>query len=406
MCMVGADLCGAPAGFAQSPGRTHVCPYADLQFAMASVRKKQVEEEPAEPELEEEEEGEQEDEALEVEEEGEPEAEPEPRPRRTAKTRAPKRSAAAPVQRQRAARREAPRRRDPRQPSLFSRLGEERVSRPLIRMGGSILLSLLAIGGLIALFYLFAGSRFFALKGVDVVWVWPAAQPGVAPLLSANEVEEIVRRPPNVMRGVLNADLEDIRRQLKENPLIREVEVARLLPDRLRVSIVERQPRALALKSNANGTDRSVVCVDDEGVMFGDRTAHWRGGDVPLIDGLAEGGEDAKEVNRRWIMIYKKLMAELDQTEPPLSSRIDVIHFDNDRGVRLTLKDKREEVLVGAEDFRTRLNVALDILDAVGRKDLEKLNVLRIGDAERLLNGKINYLNVNDPKRPVVGLDE
>jgi hypothetical protein len=52
------------------------------------------------------------------------------------------------------------------------------------------------------------------------------------------------------------------------------------------------------------------------------------------------------------------------------------------------------------------LNVALDILAAIGRKDLETLNVLRIGDAERLLNGKINYVNVNDPKRPVIGLDE
>ncbi|HEV2667257.1 MAG TPA: hypothetical protein VG324_20225, partial [Blastocatellia bacterium] len=110
---------------------------------MATVRKRkrQVEEEPPEPAPEEEEEGEREDEAAEVEEEGE--TDDEQRPRRTAKTRAPKRSVAAPVQRQKAARREAPRRRDPRQPSLFSRVWQERVSRPVIRMGGSILLSAL-----------------------------------------------------------------------------------------------------------------------------------------------------------------------------------------------------------------------------------------------------------------------
>ncbi|MGH9752262.1 MAG: hypothetical protein ACREA2_05710, partial [Blastocatellia bacterium] len=121
---------------------------------MASVRKKQVEEEPAEPEPEEEEEGEQEEEDPEVEEEDEPEAEPEPRPRRSAKTRAPKRIATAPVPRQKAARREAPRRRDPRQPSLFSRLGQERISGTATRTVGSILLSLLALIGLIVLFYL------------------------------------------------------------------------------------------------------------------------------------------------------------------------------------------------------------------------------------------------------------
>ncbi|HZF39316.1 MAG TPA: FtsQ-type POTRA domain-containing protein, partial [Blastocatellia bacterium] len=267
------------------------------------------------------------------------------------------------------------------------------------RMVGSILLSLLVMIGVVILFQFFAGSRFFALKGVDVVW--PAAKPGVAPILSAGDVEEMVKRMPTVLHGVLKADLEQIREELKKNPLMREVEVARLLPDRLRVSVIERQPVALARRS-----DSSIVCVDDDGVMFG-RASDWRGGATPpLLNGLAEGGEDAKDVNRQWIMMYKKLMAELDQAEPPLSSQIDEILFRKDDDVRLVLTNKRGGVVVGREDFRTRLNVALDILAAIDRKDLDALNVLRIGDAERLLSEKINYVNVVDPKRPVVGLNE
>ncbi len=365
---------------------------------MASARKKQVKEkeervEPA-PEEEEakEEEGDQEEAAAEDEEGSEPEGEPPPR--RTAKTRAPKRSATAPASRQKTAKSTRP-----KQPSLFARVGRERVSRPAIRLGGSILLSLLALVGLVVLFHLFAGSKFFALKGVDVIW--PATQPGVAPLLEASEVEEIVKRLPTVSRGVLKADLEEIRKELKEkNPLIREVEVARLLPDRLRVSVIERRPVALARRS-----DSSVVCVDDDGMMFGDARL-WRGGPMPPpINGLAEGGEDAKAINRQWIAMYKKLMADLNQSDPPLSSQIDEIIFKDD-GVRLALTEKRGMVVIGNEDFRTRLNIALDILAAISNKDLNALNVLRISDAERLLNGKINYVNVNDPKRPVVGLDE
>src|SRR5215470_6995565 len=327
-------------------------------MATGRKRKRQVEEEPAEVAPEEEEEGEQEDEGAEVEEEGEPEEEP--RPRRTAKTRAPKRSATAPVPRQKAVKREPAKPRDPRQPSLFSRVGQERVSRPVVRMGGSILLSLVVIVAVVILFQLFAGSKFFALKGVDVVW--PAAKPGVAPLLEAGEVEGVVRGMTTVRKGVLKADLEEIRSELKKNPLMREVEVARLLPDRLRVSVVERQPVALALKGGINARDRSVVCVDDEGVLFGD-SSHWRGKPwPPLISGLAEdGSEDAKQMNRHWIAMYKRLMAELDQTEPPLSSRIDEVFFDKDAGVRLRLAEKREVVLIGKEDFRTRLNIALDI---------------------------------------------
>src|SRR5215813_2404946 len=371
---------------------------------MASRRKRQLEEEPQALELEEPDEVFEQEAAIdEIEEEVKPKREAGTRPRRTAKTRAPKQSSTAPPPRQRGPRRDPSRSRDPRQLSLFSRLAPERVSHTVAGAGGSILIILLAIGGAVVLLHLFAGSRFFALKGVDVRW--PALKTGEKPLLTASEVDVMVR--PIVKSGVLNADLETIREELEKYPLIREAQVARLLPDRLRVSIVERQPVALALKGDKNTGERSVVCVDDEGVMFGD-SSHWRGKPwPPLISGLAEdGGEDARQANRHWIAMYKRLMAELDQTEPPLSSRVDEVFFDKDAGVRLRLAEKREAVLIGKEDFRTRLNIALDILAAIGSKDLDKLNVLRIGDAERLLGGKINYVNVNDPKRPVVGLDE
>ncbi len=360
---------------------------------MASRRDRHIEEEPEEVEPEEEVGRKAVPPRGEIEDVVEPESRP--RPRRTAKTRAPRQSSTAPAARRKVSRREPPGRRDARQLSLFSRLAPERISSRVTSAGGSILISLLAIGVLIVLFHLFAGSRFFALRGVDVVW--PAAKSEGGALLSAEEVEEMVR--PIVKSGVLNADLEEIRARLKSEPLIREAEVARLLPDRLRVSIVERHPVALARRGD------SIVCVDDEGVMFGD-ISHWRGKTPPVISGLAENGENANEINRRRVMTYKRLMAELDQSEPPLSSRIGEIHFDEDQGVRLTLADSRVSALVGREDFRSRLNTALDILDAVKRKDLGALNVLRISDAERLLNGTIVYLNVNDPKRPVVGLDE
>jgi cell division septal protein FtsQ len=312
----------------------------------------------------------------------------EPRPRRTGKARAPRRSDTAPAARPRGSRGAAAGRRAPRQLSLFSR---ERLSQNATRTGGSILLSLLAIGGLVVLFYFFAGSRFFALRGVDVTG---------NKLLSADDVEAMVK--PNVPRGVLNADLDKIRRDLKEYPLIREAEVGRLLPDRLRIVIVEREPVALARRS-----DGSVVCVDDEGVMFGDNSL-WRGRTPPpLISGLAESGERASEINRQYVMTYRRLLADLDQTEPPLSSRIDEVYFDEDQGIRLILADSRVAVLIGSEDFRARLNAALDVLDAVRNRDAERLNVLRISDAERLLSGvRIAYLNATDPKRVIVGLDE
>jgi hypothetical protein len=107
------------------------------------------------------------------------------------------------------------------------------------------------------------------------------------------------------------------------------------------------------------------------------------------------------------MLSYQKLITELDGSQPPLSSRIDEAVFDEVQGVRVILADSRVAVFLGKEDFRMRLNAALDVLDAIRRQDAENLNVLRIGDAEKLLSGaKISYLNATNPKRVVVGLDE
>ncbi|MFN0087592.1 MAG: cell division protein FtsQ/DivIB [Blastocatellia bacterium] len=323
-----------------------------------------------------------------------------PRPRRrSSKTRAPSRQAAPLRQRvfnrgrstRPASSSASGERRKPMQLSLLSAMSPGIVSGRTTRVGGGILIFLILIGGIILAYHVFAGSRFFTLKGIEVEG---------NSLLPPDEIEARVRAA--VPTGVLNADLAAIKKSLDEHPLIRSAQVARLLPDRLRVTIEERQPVALAIKR-----DGVVVCVDDEGHIFGDQSA-WRGKTIPpVIKGLAENGDQLGDINHQWIMTYRALIADLDQNEPPLSSRIDTVEFHEDRGVQVTLADTNVIVLLGKADYRTRLNAALDVVEAVRKRDGESLNVLRIADAERLLSGvRIAYLNVTDPNRIVVGLDE
>src|SRR5262249_3458176 len=150
-----------------------------------------------------------------------------------------------------------------------------------------------------------------------------------------------------------------------------------------------------------------AVRLAEGGVMVENRGCGGERRRPPITSGRRKNAAKEKKKTRHWIMTYKRLMAEFDQTQPPVSSRIGEIQFDEDQGVRLVLADSKLGVLIGKEDFRIRLNVALDILDAIKRKDLETLNVLRISDAERLLSGaKIGYLNVSNPNHLVVGFDE
>ena len=114
---------------------------------------------------------------------------------------------------------------------------------------------------------------------------------------------------------------------------------------------------------------------------------------------------EAADFNRRSVETYLRLLKQIDQGFPALSTRLDEVQFDEFDDVRVTLSDSKTIVYLGREDYRQRLNAALDVLDAVARRDLETLRLLRLGDAERLLAGaRIAYLNTKVPRRIVVGL--
>lgn len=280
---------------------------------------------------------------------------------------------------------------EPRPPSRIARMREEGTLTRMFKVGTAVTTLFLLFAGLWFTVRLFSRSRFFYLNGVEVHGNSRLAQ---------EDIERLVR--DHVPEGVLRADLPLIRANLQKHELISEVEVARLLPDRVRVTIKERAPYTLARRQ-----DDSVAAVDRNGVMFGDERL-FKGLTVPpLISGLAESGDDAAEINRQRLMLYQQLLAELDQQTPPLSARIEEVIFDENGDLRLILSGSGIAVLVGREDFRARLNAALDVLEAVRRRDVEALKVLSITDAERLLGGvRIVYVNATMPKRVIVGLAE
>jgi cell division septal protein FtsQ len=278
-----------------------------------------------------------------------------------------------------------------RRPSRIARMREEGTLTRMFKVGTAVTTLFLLFAGLWFTVRLFSRSRFFYLNGVEVHGNARIAQ---------EDIERLVQ--DHVPEGVLRADLPLIRANLQKHELISEVEVGRLLPDRLRVTIKEREPYTLARRA-----DGSVAAVDRNGVMFGDEKLFQGLTVPPLISGLAEGGADAAEANRQRLMLYQQLLAELEQQTPSLSARIEEVIFDENGDLGLVLEGSGVTVLVGREDFRARLNAALDVLEAVRRRDADALRVLSIPDAERLLSGaRIVYVNATIPKRVIVGLAE
>lgn len=323
-------------------------------------------------------------------------------PRRTSKTRRPADSGMNPLQRN-----VTPRRKKPEQQRLpydgastpggvttrrraLSRYIPDGFGRRLGKVSAALFFIGLLFGGLIFALWLFGGSRFFALRAIVLEGNNRVTFP---------EVKTMIERV--TPEGVWRAKLKVVQDELKKNELIEEAEVTRVLPDKFHVVIKEREPFALARRGE------KLVCVDRNGTMFGDASL-LKGNVPPLVRGLIDSGENIIEENRRRLMLYQQLLNDLDNAEPKLSPRIDEVVFDDELNLSLILKDSRVVVRIGQEDFRTRLNAALDVLDAIRRKDAQALQVLKIEDAERLLSStsRVAYLNATIPKRVIVGLAE
>ncbi len=262
----------------------------------------------------------------------------------------------------------------------------------VMRAVALLILGLVVFGGTATLMRSLLGSQFFNVKQIEVEG---------NNRLSREELLALVEGKAH--GGLWQVPLEEIREILKRNPWIRDVEVARQFPDKVRVKISEREPYALARRN-----DNAVVWIDRDGTVLGDQTKFNLEVVPPIISGLMEGAAaKVMEANRRHLTLYQDLLNALDAGEPRLSAQVDEVIFDGVDGLKLRVQGGRVEVLVGTQDFRKRTEEALRILQAVERKDISALRLLKISDAERLLSGRpIAYINATVPERAIVGLAE
>jgi cell division protein FtsQ len=244
--------------------------------------------------------------------------------------------------------------------------------------------------GILGAYRAFASSSLFTLRQIDLQGVAHA---------SRDDLMRGLRR--SLADGLWKADLDKVRVELEGHAWVRSAEVVRVLPDTLRVVIKEREPFVLARRSTG-----ALVWVDRDGVGLGERHLFKTETVLPLISGLEEGESDAaSEANRQRLIAYQQLLAELDQGEPRLSEILDEVNLGDLTDVRLRLMDKRVTVIVGEHEFRSRLEAALKVLNAIERKDISTLGLFKVTDAERLIKGnRIASLNATQPGRVIVGL--
>lgn len=220
-----------------------------------------------------------------------------------------------------------------------------RKSLPYLPLAGKITVAVI-VGILLFVGYRTAASAsFFQVRSVDV---------SGTSRVSTEEVRDIVRSGA-AKTGVWNADLEALSSELKKVAWVREAIVSRVLPDGLRVRVIEREPRAVVRTAEGK-----FIWVDDEAVSLGPASPadqiFMRGWDE-------ERSEGARAQNRERVQKFLEMTQDLEAKG--ISRRVSEVNLGNLRDVRaqLTGDDSLIEIQLGREDFGNRLKFALEELD-------------------------------------------
>ena len=154
----------------------------------------------------------------------------------------------------------------------------------------------------------------------------------------------------DIGRNVFYIPLDERRRELEKIPWIERATVMRLLPDQIRVTVVERQPVAFTRHGAVIGL------VDANGVLLSmaARTMAERHYSFPVITGIDPG--DPAESRRERMAVYLRLIAELDAGGRRNSQEISEIDLTDPEDARVLMPEQGADILAhfGEDHFLER----------------------------------------------------
>ena len=151
-------------------------------------------------------------------------------------------------------------------------------------------------------------------------------------------------------RNIFKVPLGERRADLERLPWVSGATVMRLLPNRLRVQLVERTPVAFTRHGTRIGlVDASGVLLDMPPESAGD--PHYS---FPVLTGLAPG--DTPEVRAARMEVYRRFMSELASAGAAVTRSLSEVDVTNPEDVKSLVTSDGADILVhfGDEDFLHR----------------------------------------------------
>jgi len=143
----------------------------------------------------------------------------------------------------------------------------------------------------------------------------------------------------DIGRNVFFVPLNERRKQLERIPWVEHATVMRVLPDQIRVALVERQPVAFTR------VGQKIGLVDADGVLLSMAAAamaqhHYS---FPVVTGIDPGDPPASRQAR--MAVYGRLMSELDSSGQHLSQQISEIDLTDPEDARVLMPEQGTDIL-------------------------------------------------------------
>lgn len=156
----------------------------------------------------------------------------------------------------------------------------------------------------------------------------------------------------DVDRNIFHVPMDQRRAQLEAMPWVEHATLMRLLPNRLRVEVVERVPIAFVRQGG------SIGLVDANGVLLDipPDTPGNAGYSFPVVTGLTPEQSPAERAER--MKLYSAFLKDLDSDGKGVSAQLSEIDLSNPEDVKALIPDHNIEVQVhfGTENFLSRLH--------------------------------------------------
>ncbi|MDQ4121168.1 MAG: FtsQ-type POTRA domain-containing protein [Acidobacteriota bacterium] len=201
-------------------------------------------------------------------------------------------------------------------------------------------------------------SEFFQTKRIDIEGAQRTSVPAI----------ETIAERLTEKTGIWNADLDLIRQEIEKLTWVKTAIVSRVLPDGLRVRVVERKPIAVIHTENGK-----PIWVDEEAKMLGAVLSSEKAPPFALVGWNESDSDAARKNNRERLSLYLKLIDEFQAAE--IANRIAAVDLSDlqDTGALIQKGNSQITVQIGREDHIARLKLAFDVLDKMPDEQAQEI---------------------------------